>query len=47
MARRTVHIPDDLDQRVCRFGDVEDSYSSIVQDALREYIDENTAELEP
>jgi len=47
MARRTVHIPDDLDEKVCELGGVDDSYSGIVQDALREYIDDNTAELEP
>lgn len=39
MARRTVHIPDDLDDRVTEFGTTEDSYSGIVSDALREYLD--------
>lgn len=40
MARRTVHIPDDLDKRVREFGSTDDSYSGIVSDALREYLDD-------
>ncbi|MDQ2053202.1 hypothetical protein [Halobellus sp. H-GB7] len=46
MARRTVHIPDDLDDRVEDYGGLHDSYSGLVQEALREYLDrrENGAE---
>ena len=40
MARRTVHIPDDLDRRVIDHGDTDDSYSSIVQDALRAHLEQ-------
>lgn len=39
MARRTVHIPDNLDDRVEAHGGLNDSYSGIVQEALREYLD--------
>ena len=39
MARRTVHIPDDLDARVEAAGKTGDSYSGFVQDALRAYLD--------
>ena len=39
MARRSVHIPDKLDERVVEHGGVENSYSGIVQDALREYLE--------
>lgn len=39
MARRTVHIPDELDDRVQESGTAADSYSSIVQAALREHLD--------
>lgn len=42
MARRTVHIPDDLDSAVCEFGGVEDSYSAIVQAALRSHLADET-----
>lgn len=44
MAKRTVHIPDDLDKEVTEFGSTDDSYSGIVQDALREYLDANSDE---
>jgi predicted transcriptional regulator len=40
MARRSIHIPDDLDDRVVAHSTVEDSYSGIVQEALREFLDE-------
>ena len=40
MTKRTVHIPDDLDEQVVDASTVEDSYSGIVQDALREYLTE-------
>jgi predicted transcriptional regulator len=40
MARRTIHIPDNLDQRVVDLGSTEDSYSGIVQEALREFLDD-------
>ena len=39
MARRTVHIPDDLDERVEAYGGLDDSYSGVVQDALTEFLD--------
>lgn len=39
MARRTVHIPDDLDERIQELGGLDDSYSKIVQEALREWAD--------
>ena len=39
MARRTVHIPDDLDERVRAQGETGDSYSGFVQAALRAYLD--------
>jgi metal-responsive CopG/Arc/MetJ family transcriptional regulator len=43
MARRTVHIPDDLDDEVTNFGSTDDSYSGIVCDALREYLEDRKA----
>lgn len=43
MARRTVHIPDDLDEEVNEFGDTSDSYSGIVTAALREYLEKRKA----
>jgi len=36
MARRTIHIPDELDELVLENTTAEDSYSGIVQAALRE-----------
>jgi len=39
MARRTVFVPDDLDQRVQDYGTVDDTYSGLVQDALEEYLE--------
>lgn len=39
MVKRTVHIPDDLDERVSSYGSVRDSYSGIVQDALEEFLE--------
>lgn len=47
MARRTVYIPDDLDERVLESGSVDDSYSSIVTQALREYLAKREAENGP
>jgi Arc/MetJ-type ribon-helix-helix transcriptional regulator len=47
MARRTVHIPDDLDDRVEAYGGLGDSYSGIVQDALREYLSSRDEPAEP
>lgn len=38
MSRRTVHLPDDLNQRVLDSGTVEDSFSAVVQDALRRHL---------
>ena len=35
MARRTVHIPDDLDEQVLKNTTADDSYSALVQEALR------------
>ena len=40
MARRTVYIPDELDQRIEGLGGLSDSYSQIVQEALRDWADE-------
>jgi metal-responsive CopG/Arc/MetJ family transcriptional regulator len=39
MVRKTVFIPDDLHRRVEEHGGLGDSYSAIVQDALRDYLD--------
>lgn len=39
MVRRTVHIPDDLDEDVQKHGGLDDSYSKIVQEALRDWVD--------
>lgn len=44
MARRTVHIPDDLDERIKALGGLDDSYSQLVQEALREYADRRETE---
>lgn len=44
MARRTVHIPDDLDERIQDLGGLDDSYSSIVQVALREWAERQESE---
>ena len=44
MAKRTVHMPDELDREVTDFGSTDDSYSGIVQDALREYLDNHSGE---
>ena len=46
MARKTVYIPDDLNERVAECGDVSDSYSSIVQAALVEYLDRREMDTE-
>ena len=35
MARRTVHIPDDLDEQVLKNTTADDSYSALVQQAMR------------
>jgi len=37
VARRTVYIPDDLDERISAELDHGDSYSAKVQEALREF----------
>ena len=47
MTRRTVHIPDDLDERVLAYGSLGDSYSKIVQEALCEYLDRRESEEDP
>lgn len=39
MARRTVHLPDDLDKRVRESGTIDDSFSAVVQEALRQHLD--------
>jgi hypothetical protein len=44
MARRTVHIPDELDELVLENTTAEDSYSGLVQTALREKFDQETTE---
>jgi len=44
MARRTVHIPDDLDELVLENTTAEDSYSGLVQAALREKFERDTTE---
>ena len=40
MARRTVYIPDELDERIENLGELSDSYSQIVQEALQDWADE-------
>jgi len=47
MARRTVHIPDDLDEQVLENTSAEDSYSGLVQAALREKFGEKFDEEVP
>ncbi len=44
MARKTVYIPDELDARVEQQGTLKDSYSQVVQEALREYLDARDVE---
>ena len=44
MAKRTVHIPDDLDDRVHQYGGLNDNYSKLVQQALREFLDRHANE---
>lgn len=39
MAKKTVHIPDELHEQVLEDTDAEDSYSAVVQEALQGYID--------
>lgn len=39
MVRRTVHIPDELDEAVQKHGGLEDSYSKIVQEALNDWVE--------
>jgi len=39
MVKKTIHVPDELWDRVDEYGSMEDSFSGIVQDALREYLD--------
>lgn len=39
MANRSVHIPTELDERVKEHTTVEDSYSSVVQEALELWLE--------